>query len=102
MSGAASLRIVPDRLQFFEYESVVFDCGGFDESTEWRVMRTIKGIKTICAAQLETSTEPCKIQHTLSTDSGEYWCEAKGETQQKSNSAHINVTGTVCEPYSIE
>ncbi|XP_042337958.1 low affinity immunoglobulin gamma Fc region receptor II-like [Plectropomus leopardus] len=89
-ADATSLRILPNKLQFFEYDSISCDCEGFDNFTEWRVMRTMKGVKTTCAAHWETSWGPCLIQHAYPLDSGEYWCETK--EGEKSNSVFISVT----------
>ncbi|GLD72347.1 low affinity immunoglobulin gamma Fc region receptor II-like protein [Lates japonicus] len=89
-NDAASLRIVPNTLQLFEYESVFFDCEGFNRFTEWRVMRRIMGTVTTCGPVRETSNGPCRINHSFSTDSGEYWCEAKGIG--RSSSVNISVS----------
>ncbi|XP_074479515.1 Fc receptor-like A [Sebastes fasciatus] len=53
-------------------------------------MRRIMGVETICATHWETSRGPCFIQHSFSSDSGEYWCEAKGGG--RSNAVNITVT----------
>ncbi|XP_050923005.1 low affinity immunoglobulin gamma Fc region receptor II [Lates calcarifer] len=93
-NDAASLRIVPNTLQLFEYESLFFDCEGFDRFTEWRVMKRIMGTVTTCGLVWETSNGPCRINHAFSTDSGEYWCEAGGI--RRSSSVNISVsTGSV-------
>ncbi|XP_071382263.1 low affinity immunoglobulin gamma Fc region receptor III-A-like isoform X2 [Centroberyx affinis] len=84
-------RIVPDRLQLFEYESVSFKCEGSGGSTGWRVMRKIKENITTCITDwgLSNATS-CTIKDAYATDSGKYWCEAgKGE---RSNSVNIAVT----------
>ncbi|XP_042368694.1 Down syndrome cell adhesion molecule-like protein 1 homolog [Plectropomus leopardus] len=86
---AAFPRVVPDRQQHYEYESVVFDCEGLDGLTGWRVMREIKAGVTICASQWEKSKGPCTINPAFSSDSGTYWCEA-GE--KRSNVVNITVT----------
>ncbi|XP_037615099.1 low affinity immunoglobulin gamma Fc region receptor II-a-like isoform X1 [Sebastes umbrosus] len=89
-ADAASLRIVPNRLQLFEYDSISIECEGYGDFTEWRVMGRIMGVETICATHWETSRAPCFIQHSFSSDSGEYWCEAKGGG--RSNAVSITVT----------
>ncbi|XP_027143414.1 low affinity immunoglobulin gamma Fc region receptor II-like isoform X2 [Larimichthys crocea] len=74
-------RIVPSRLQFFEYESVFINCDelSFFNETEWRVMRKFDGRKTICNVKWE-KTGSCNITSTFAGDSGEYWCQAEGKT----------------------
>lgn len=85
------LRVVPNRLQFFEFDSISFDCDGFDDFTEWRVMKRIMGVTSRCGRGRNTSRTPCSLEHVLEGDSGVYWCEAN-ETAI-SNSVHITVTG---------
>ncbi|XP_059210509.1 sialoadhesin-like [Centropristis striata] len=80
-------RVVPNTQQLFEYETVVFNCEG--PVTGWRVMKQIKAGETICAANWDTSTEPCTIKPAFTSDSGTYWCEA-GE--KRSSSINITVT----------
>ncbi|XP_044041002.1 low affinity immunoglobulin gamma Fc region receptor II-like [Siniperca chuatsi] len=89
-ADAAFLRVVPNRLQLFEYDSIFFDCEGFANFTKWRVMRRIMGVKTICGPDWETSTGPCVIKNAFEADSGEYWCEANGA--ERSNSVNVSVT----------
>ncbi|XP_068569931.1 low affinity immunoglobulin gamma Fc region receptor II-like [Cebidichthys violaceus] len=96
-SDAAFLRVVPNRLQLFEYDSIFFDCEGFDDITEWRVMRRIMGVETICCADYETSREPCVIQNAFSLDSGEYWCEAKGGNRSNYISIHVSAGPLILE-----
>ncbi|XP_027143422.1 low affinity immunoglobulin gamma Fc region receptor II-a isoform X2 [Larimichthys crocea] len=86
----ALLRVVPNRLQFFEFDSISFDCDGFDDFTEWRVMKRIMGVTSRCGRGWKTSRTPCSLEHVLEGDSGVYWCEAN-ETAI-SNSVHITVT----------
>uniref|UniRef100_A0A3B4WW64 Ig-like domain-containing protein n=1 Tax=Seriola lalandi dorsalis TaxID=1841481 RepID=A0A3B4WW64_SERLL len=63
-SIAVSLRIDPNRLQFFEYERVTFTCEGlFDCKIGHRSKSNIP-------------PSSCNITSVYSDDSGEYWCEA--------------------------
>uniref|UniRef100_A0A8P4GDR0 Ig-like domain-containing protein n=1 Tax=Dicentrarchus labrax TaxID=13489 RepID=A0A8P4GDR0_DICLA len=86
--GAAFLHILPNRLQFFEYESITFNCE-FDDSAEWRVMRTLKETPTNISNWV-TSAGSGTIKPAFSSDSGEYWCEDGGGL--KSNAVNITVT----------
>uniref|UniRef100_A0A3B4TFQ1 Ig-like domain-containing protein n=1 Tax=Seriola dumerili TaxID=41447 RepID=A0A3B4TFQ1_SERDU len=61
---AVSLRIDPNRLQFFEYESVTFTCEGLFDCEIGH------------GSKSNISTSSCKITSVYSDDSGEYWCEA--------------------------
>ncbi|XP_056225519.1 low affinity immunoglobulin gamma Fc region receptor II-like isoform X2 [Seriola aureovittata] len=75
---AVSLRIDPNRLQFFEYERVTFTCEGlFDCKVGRRPKSNI-------------STSSCNFTSVYSDDSGEYWCEAG--FGNRSNSINITVT----------
>ncbi|XP_039883256.1 low affinity immunoglobulin gamma Fc region receptor II-like isoform X2 [Simochromis diagramma] len=78
----ASLRIIPNRSQFFQYESVSMSCGGQENSSEWRVKRsTSLYTNTTCPSSPNgTNVSHCKISDLYPTDSGVYWCEsATGE-----------------------
>ncbi|XP_035530999.1 high affinity immunoglobulin gamma Fc receptor I-like [Morone saxatilis] len=82
-------RIVPSRLQFFEYESFSVNCKGFfHDLTKWRVMRNIQGTNTTCKDKCEMRGT-YNITAAFSIDSGEYWCEVDGK---KSNKVNIIVT----------
>ncbi|XP_035531001.1 low affinity immunoglobulin gamma Fc region receptor II-a-like [Morone saxatilis] len=89
-ADAAFLRVAPNKLQFFEYDSISFDCEGFDDFTEWRLMRRIMGVETICSSKWETSWGRCFIKNAFELDSGEYWCEANGT--MTNNFVTISVT----------
>ncbi|TKS93373.1 Fc receptor-like protein 5 [Collichthys lucidus] len=81
-ADASFPRIVPSRLQFFEYESLFINCdemSTFNKLTEWRVMRKFDDKKTICNVKWE-KTGSCNITSTFTGDSGEYWCQAEGKT----------------------
>ncbi|KAE8279479.1 Low affinity immunoglobulin gamma Fc region receptor II Fc gamma receptor IIB [Larimichthys crocea] len=80
-------QVVPDRRQYFEYESIVISCEGLDGLTGWRVMRRIKGAVGPCVLK---SSGPCEITSSFSMDSGEYWCEY--QDIKRSNPINITVT----------
>ncbi|XP_076581686.1 low affinity immunoglobulin gamma Fc region receptor III-A-like [Chaetodon auriga] len=88
-SEAAFLRIVPSRLQLFEYDSVSFTCEGFDVSAGCKV-RNIKEIIPKCSNHTATSTMTCTINYAYPSDSGGYWCEGGGG--EISNTVNITVT----------
>ncbi|KAM7376918.1 hypothetical protein PAMA_013615 [Pampus argenteus] len=83
---AAFPHIVPNRRQFFEYESISVNCE-FDGSSKWRVKRTLKEKSP---TKWATSETPATITGAFSSDSGEYWCE-DGEGL-RSNAVNISVT----------
>ncbi|XP_027143439.1 uncharacterized protein LOC113747583 [Larimichthys crocea] len=86
-ADAAFPRISPDRLQFFEYESVTVSCEEYSSLTEWRVMTKVN--KTI-SPNWDSSPPSCTIEPTFERHSGEYWCEdAEGQT---SGVLNISVT----------
>ncbi|XP_035530992.1 low affinity immunoglobulin gamma Fc region receptor II-c-like [Morone saxatilis] len=82
-------RIVPTRLQLFEYESVQFTCEGFNVPAGWKV-RNIKDFVPKCSKGTLTSTVNCTIDYAFKSDSGEYWCEGGGG--ERSNTVNITVT----------
>ncbi|XP_067436918.1 low affinity immunoglobulin gamma Fc region receptor II-like [Thunnus thynnus] len=86
-SDDAAFRIVPNRLQLFEFESVSFHCDGLSGSVQLRGIRNTKDF--ICDIN-GTSKVSCTIQRVYLTDSGEYWCETDGG--QRSNSVNITIT----------
>ncbi|XP_038587700.1 high affinity immunoglobulin gamma Fc receptor I-like [Micropterus salmoides] len=88
--NAAFLRIVPTRLQFFEYETISFFCEGFDGSAKWRGVRNIDEFIPTCSNSTVTSTLICVINNAFVSDSGEYWCDVGGG--EGSNTVNITVT----------
>ncbi|XP_067380093.1 low affinity immunoglobulin gamma Fc region receptor III-A-like [Channa argus] len=88
--NAVYLQVDPNRLQFFEYDSIVLSCKGLGEANGWRVRRKFKGVNTICASSWEISTGPCTIKNAFGADGGEYWCEAK----RGKRSSVVNITIT--------
>lgn len=90
VSDAVSLRVVPNRLQFFEYESVTFHCEGVDYC---EVLHKFKGkIKSCSKTNKRTPTgSSCSIQAVYADNSGEYWYELEGG--RRSNIISLSVTG---------
>ena len=87
LTDAAFLHIDPNRLQFFEYDLISFNCVGFHGPAEWRVMTKVPS-KT---AQYETSTGSVKIKPAFVSHSGAYWCENRNG--ERTDSVNITVTG---------
>ncbi|XP_034532680.1 high affinity immunoglobulin gamma Fc receptor I-like [Notolabrus celidotus] len=81
-------RIVPSKLQLFEYEPISFTCDGLNFLDGWRV-RNMKGLLPKCSNDPVTLTVTCTIDCAYEADSGEYWCEGGG---RKSNTVNITVT----------
>ncbi|XP_051250449.1 low affinity immunoglobulin gamma Fc region receptor II-a-like [Dicentrarchus labrax] len=86
---AAFPHINPNRLQFFEYDSIFVNCKKLDSSSEWRVMRKLKEDSTN-TTRWGKSTGAISINLAFTSDSGEYWCE--NEKGERSNSVNITVT----------
>ncbi|XP_026016389.1 Fc receptor-like protein 5 [Astatotilapia calliptera] len=86
---AVPLRVVPNRLQFFEYESVTFYCEGVDYC---EVVHRIKGkIETCSKTNKKTPTgSSCSIQIVYADNSGEYWYETEGG--RRSNIINLSFT----------
>ncbi|XP_038588281.1 high affinity immunoglobulin gamma Fc receptor I-like [Micropterus salmoides] len=93
---AAALSVLPNRSQFFQYESVSLSCGQQGISSEWSVKRNIsKDTNEECLKFWRRKDEShCFTVDLYPTDTGVYWCEfAAGE---RSEAVSITVTsGTV-------
>ena len=87
VTDAAFPYVDPNRLQFFEYESISLSCADFHGPTEWRVMTKIPSL----ASQWETAAVLLNIKLAFKSDSGEYWCENEGG--ERSSALNIAVTG---------
>ncbi|GLD48606.1 low affinity immunoglobulin gamma Fc region receptor III-like protein [Lates japonicus] len=83
--------IVPNRLQFFQYESVSFHCELPDGSSQLRGIRNNNQFIPNCDMR---RTLTCNIHPAYDTDSGEYWCETEGGERSSS----INITVTEPQP----
>ncbi|KAG7234419.1 hypothetical protein INR49_001229, partial [Caranx melampygus] len=88
--GAASLRLTPDRLQFFIREAVSFHCEGTDGSAQFRKVQNATVSTPACDMERTSSGSSCFIPGLYPTDSGEYWCETDGG--ERSNSINITIT----------
>ncbi|XP_026013269.1 uncharacterized protein LOC113015458 [Astatotilapia calliptera] len=86
---AVSLLVVPNRLQFFEYEPVTFHCEGVNYC---EVLHKFKGkIKSCSKTNKMTPTgSSCSIQTVYADNSGEYWYELEGG--RRSNIINLSVT----------
>ncbi|XP_054482870.1 low affinity immunoglobulin gamma Fc region receptor II-a-like, partial [Anoplopoma fimbria] len=78
--GSVFIRVVANRLQFFEYENVTVHCEGLKE--EELLCRT--------SSKLESTGSSCIVNHAFPEDSGQYWCETRAV--KSSNSVNITVT----------
>ncbi|XP_067436079.1 putative high affinity immunoglobulin gamma Fc receptor IB [Thunnus thynnus] len=88
-ADAAFPRIVPDRLQFIEYETVSVHCEENDGFTRWRVKTKLNKIN-LTNSDCNTSAPSCTINPTFERHRGEYWCE--DEEGEKSDAVNISVT----------
>ncbi|XP_026013109.1 high affinity immunoglobulin gamma Fc receptor I-like [Astatotilapia calliptera] len=85
-SEGAYLHVHPNRLQFFEYDSISLNCSGFHGPAEWRVIKKL-GLNS---TQWETSTRTLYVKPAFKSHSGEYWCE--NEDGEKSSTVNITIT----------
>ncbi|KAK2863350.1 hypothetical protein Q5P01_002883 [Channa striata] len=86
---AVVLRISPNTLQHFDYEHVSFTCEGSDTSTTLRVTKDAGESSPVCTNKTLSSGFSCTFDRAYPADSGQYWCETKGE---RSNTVNITVT----------
>uniref|UniRef100_A0A096M181 Ig-like domain-containing protein n=1 Tax=Poecilia formosa TaxID=48698 RepID=A0A096M181_POEFO len=84
-------KLAPERLQFFEYETVTVQCEHLDGVNDWRVKRKFNEKRATNSLDPCSSAEPsCTLDPSFEVFSGEYWCENdEGET---SNSVNISIT----------
>ncbi|XP_060887733.1 low affinity immunoglobulin gamma Fc region receptor II-like isoform X2 [Labrus mixtus] len=71
------LRLEPNRLQFFEYESLIFHCEGSHDSTGLKIVHRSKGELVECNTTVTSKRSSCTIPNIFSEDSGQYWCESR-------------------------
>ncbi|XP_040887715.1 high affinity immunoglobulin gamma Fc receptor I-like [Toxotes jaculatrix] len=89
-ADAAFPHVDPDRLQFFEYESVSVRCEQTVGFPEWRLMKKFNNIIPTNSRNWNTSAPSWNIDPALERHSGEYWCET--EAGQRSGAVNISVT----------
>ncbi|XP_068569306.1 low affinity immunoglobulin gamma Fc region receptor II-like isoform X2 [Cebidichthys violaceus] len=88
----AALRVLPDRAQFLQYESVSLSCEQQGGSPDWRVKRNTS-TKTNQECSSETTDRSCCfIQDLYPLDTGVYWCESAAGGRC-SDTVNIMVTG---------
>ncbi|XP_074555327.1 low affinity immunoglobulin gamma Fc region receptor II-like [Halichoeres trimaculatus] len=92
ISCSVFLRIEPNKLQFFEYDSVLFHCEDFSGSTGLRTIHNSKGKILSCdtTSAFKSTVTSCNVSNLYPEDSGEVWCESA--KKEKSNSFNITVT----------
>ncbi|XP_067436717.1 low affinity immunoglobulin gamma Fc region receptor II-c-like isoform X2 [Thunnus thynnus] len=86
-----SLRVLPNKSQFFQYESFSLSCGEPGKSSHWRVIKnTSTLINEECPPSLNERNEShCLIDDLYPSDTGVYWCESG--TGECSNTINITV-----------
>ncbi|XP_065807005.1 low affinity immunoglobulin gamma Fc region receptor II-like [Labrus bergylta] len=71
------LRLEPNRLQFFEYESLIFHCEGSHDSTGLKIVHRSKGELLKCNTTVTSKRSSCTFLYIFPEDSGQYWCESR-------------------------
>ncbi|XP_060888008.1 Fc receptor-like protein 5 [Labrus mixtus] len=71
------LRLEPNRLQFFEYESLIFHCEGSHDPTGLKIVHRSKGELLKCQTTVTSKRSSCTIPTIFPEDSGQYWCESR-------------------------
>ncbi|CAJ1048254.1 L-amino-acid oxidase%2C partial [Xyrichtys novacula] len=85
------LRVHPNKVQFFEYESLTFHCECSYGSAGLKVVHRVKGELSLCKhSTKKTMVSSCTVKNIYLEDSGEYWCESGGK--ERSNIIHVTVT----------
>ncbi|XP_054457765.1 V-set and immunoglobulin domain-containing protein 2-like [Anoplopoma fimbria] len=73
------IQVVPDRSQFFKYNTISLSCKDHLNSTGLKVKRkTSDGGVRVCGSGWGTSSSgsTCILQNTYPSDTGLYWCES--------------------------
>ncbi|XP_018559762.2 low affinity immunoglobulin gamma Fc region receptor II-a isoform X2 [Lates calcarifer] len=89
-TDADFLRVTPNRLQYFHFEPVSFECVGFGGLSDLRVIRDAEEFKPVCDIKRTSMGSFCRIERAYPSDSGEYWCE----TKEGERSSTVNITVT--------
>ncbi|XP_014039264.1 Fc receptor-like protein 5 [Salmo salar] len=85
-----SLRVLPDRSQFFEYESLIVSCEVQGNSAGWTQKRyTSTGKISACGTDWGKQQGFSCIVSLILSDSGVYWCESGSGVH--SNTVNITV-----------
>ncbi|XP_031707455.1 low affinity immunoglobulin gamma Fc region receptor II-like [Anarrhichthys ocellatus] len=93
LPSSACLQVVPDRSQFYRYNSISLSCEDQLNATGWKVKRkTTEGGVRPCTSGWGTTSSgsACVIGNTYPSDTGVYWCES-GDGN-RSNSINITIT----------
>ncbi|XP_031158467.1 uncharacterized protein LOC116052095 [Sander lucioperca] len=96
-ANAAFPRVLPDRLQFFEYENVSVICQELGGLTEWRVMRRLNERSPTDSYIWQSSAPSCTIHLTFKRHSGEYWCEDEEGNRRNAINITINAGSVILE-----
>ncbi|XP_067380996.1 low affinity immunoglobulin gamma Fc region receptor II-like isoform X2 [Channa argus] len=77
-SVVAFLRVIPNRSQFFQYESITLSCEQQGTLFDWRIKRnTSTNINEECPSSWDRRDRSyCSIIDLYPSDSGVYWCES--------------------------
>ncbi|KAM9485940.1 Fc receptor-like protein 5 [Salvelinus alpinus] len=85
-----SLSVLPDRSQFFEYESLIVSCEVQGNSAGWTLKRyTSTGKLSACGTDWGKQQGSSCIVSLILSDSGVYWCESG--SGEHSNAVNITV-----------
>lgn len=103
LPSAVSFQVLPNRSQFFQYESVAFslNCDQQEDDAAWRIKRnTSKQINSPCPSySTGTAGSSCFLSELYEMDSGVYWCES--EAGKISNTINITVTGKILTKHCL-
>ncbi|XP_022047315.1 low affinity immunoglobulin gamma Fc region receptor II-like [Acanthochromis polyacanthus] len=92
---SATLSILPDRSQFFRYESFSLSCSVPDNSSDWKVLRNTSSKNFVqCGDNWgQPNGFMCNNSNIYASDTGQYWCQSKkGECSNVLNvTVHTNV-----------
>ncbi|XP_011485505.1 low affinity immunoglobulin gamma Fc region receptor II [Oryzias latipes] len=94
-SVLTSLRVLPSRSQFFQYESVTLSCELHGDPSGWRIRRKtdLVNLTEDCPSPSSRNESVCFISTLYYMDSGVYWCEsAEGQCSRE-----VNITVTALD-----
>ncbi|KAM7377001.1 hypothetical protein PAMA_013677 [Pampus argenteus] len=93
---SSTANILPNRSQFFWYESIFLSCAAPVNSHGWMLKRnTSSQTSDPCSSGWGiTRGSSCTITDSYPSDSGVYWCESS-DGRECSDTVNITVTGSV-------
>ncbi|XP_010787826.1 sialoadhesin-like [Notothenia coriiceps] len=90
VNGRASVMVIPNSSQFFEYENILVSCNS-SSSWEWTPWRNDTDLVKCGSGWGKLSVSTCNITTVKLSEGGVFWCQSKyGDS---SNGVNISIVG---------